>query len=213
MLDLEALRRREPHLLSGGQQQRVALAGVLAIPRRLLVLDEPTAMLDAQGRREVLEAVGRVREDGLTIVLVTQEMDEVTAAERVVALDRGAVVFDGRSDELFARLELVRRLRLGLPQAAALGVELVERGRLLRRLPLELETLSVEIEARGAGAGDQLWLPVADEPETPGEDEADADVACSQPTADAGRARRPEAHRRAPRGGHGGALPRRRLLV
>ena len=76
-LDLEMLRRREPHLLSGGQQQRVALAGVLAIPRRLLVLDEPTAMLDAQGRAEVLDAVARVRADGLSVVLVTQEMDEV----------------------------------------------------------------------------------------------------------------------------------------
>ncbi len=163
-LDLEMLRRREPHLLSGGQQQRVALAGVLAIPRSLLVLDEPTAMLDAQGRAEVLDAIARVREDGLSVVLVTQEMDELRLAERVVALEGGAVVFDGPPVELFRRLELVRRLRLGLPQAAALGVALVERGRAMRHLPLDGEELAVELEARGAGAGEQLWLPVAEEP-------------------------------------------------
>ena len=83
---LDALRTREPHLLSGGQRQRTALAGVLAVPRRVLVLDEPTAMLDPAGRDDVLAAVRGEAERGLTVVLVTQEMDEVLLADRVVAL-------------------------------------------------------------------------------------------------------------------------------
>jgi energy-coupling factor transport system ATP-binding protein len=87
---LRALRDREPHLLSGGQRQRTALAGVLAVPRRVLVLDEPTAMLDPAGRDEVLAAVRDEAERGLTIVLVTQEMDEVLLADRVVALAAGS---------------------------------------------------------------------------------------------------------------------------
>ena len=109
---LEELRHREPHLLSGGQKQRVALAGVLAIPRRVLVLDEPTAMLDPAGRDEILAAVGEAHRGGLTIVYVTQEMDEVLGAGTVVALEGGAAVFAG----IAARA--VRRRR---PRAAPLA--------------------------------------------------------------------------------------------
>ena len=93
--DLEDLRRREPHLLSGGQKQRTALAGVLAIPRRVLVLDEPTAMLDPAGRDDVLAAVDELRDEGLAVVYITQEMDEIVGADRVVALERGSEVYAG----------------------------------------------------------------------------------------------------------------------
>ena len=112
---LDELRLREPHLLSGGQRQRTALAGVLAVPRRVLVLDEPTAMLDPAGRDEVLAAVRREADDGLTVVLVTQEMDEVLLADRVVALAAGRTVFDGLPAALFADTGLLRELSLGLP--------------------------------------------------------------------------------------------------
>ena len=128
--DLEGLRSREPHLLSGGQRQRTALAGVLAIPRRVLVLDEPTAMLDPAGRDEVLAAVRREAGRGLTVVLVTQEMDEVLLADRVVALAAGRAVFAGRPADLFAEHDLLRELSLGLPPAAEVGLALVERGAL-----------------------------------------------------------------------------------
>jgi energy-coupling factor transport system ATP-binding protein len=121
---LETLRERAPHLLSGGQKQRTALAGVLAIPRRVLVLDEPTAMLDPGGRDEVLAAVRRVRAEGLATVYVTQEMDEVGLADRVVALERGAAVFEGTPRELFADMALVSRLQLGLPPAAEVALAL-----------------------------------------------------------------------------------------
>ena len=121
---LETLRERAPHLLSGGQKQRTALAGVLAIPRRVLVLDEPTAMLDPSGRAEVLAAVRRVRAEGLATVYVTQEMDEVGSADRVVALERGLAVFVGTPRTLFSDVALVSRLQLGLPPAAEVALAL-----------------------------------------------------------------------------------------
>jgi energy-coupling factor transport system ATP-binding protein len=138
---LEGLRRREPHLLSGGQKQRTALAGVIALPRRVLVLDEPTAMLDPAGRDEVLEAVRELRDEGLAIVYITQEMDETAGADRVIALERGTEAYAGDAAGLFAEVALVRRLGLGLPAAGELALALAERGRGLRGLPLTLEEL------------------------------------------------------------------------
>jgi energy-coupling factor transport system ATP-binding protein len=138
---LTDLKTREPHLLSGGQKQRTALAGVLAVPRRVLVLDEPTAMLDPAGRTEVLEAVRRLREGGLAVVYVTQEMDEVVGAGRVVALEAGAVVYAGSVAGLFGDGALVRRLGLGLPAAGELALALAAAGRELRPLPLTLDEM------------------------------------------------------------------------
>jgi energy-coupling factor transport system ATP-binding protein len=142
---LAELRTREPHLLSGGQKQRTALAGVLAVPRRVLVLDEPTAMLDPAGRAEVLDAVRGLRAEGLAVVYVTQEMDEVVGADRAVALDHGAVVYSGGVRGLFGEGELVRRLGLGLPAAGDLALELAARGRRLEPLPLTLDELVREL--------------------------------------------------------------------
>ncbi|MFA4964115.1 MAG: ATP-binding cassette domain-containing protein [Thermoleophilia bacterium] len=142
---LVSLRRREPHLLSGGQKQRTALAGVLAIPRRALVLDEPTAMLDPAGRREVLAAVDGLRAEGLAIVFITQEMDEVVGADRVIALERGTEVYAGPPQGLFDDVQLVRRLRLGLPASGELALALAARGRRLASLPLTLDDLLDEL--------------------------------------------------------------------
>ena len=137
---------------------------MLAIPRRVLVLDEPTAMLDADGRDEVLDAVRRLRAGGLTVVIVTQEMDEVGIADRVVALDARSVQLRWADcAELFARSDLVRRLRLGLPLAGEVALALAGRGRVAPRLPLTLDELATEYEAGGAGDGEQLWLQVGEE--------------------------------------------------
>ncbi len=138
---LAELRRREPHLLSGGQKQRTALAGVLAVPRKVLVLDEPTAMLDPAGRVEVLDAVAALRADGLAVVYVTQEMDEVVGADRVVALEKGSIVYAGDVAGLFADGELIRRLGLGLPAAGELALELAARDRDLGTVPLTMDEL------------------------------------------------------------------------
>lgn len=144
---LAELRRREPHLLSGGQKQRTALAGVLAIPRRALVLDEPTAMLDPAGREEVLTAVRGLRDEGLAVVYVTQEMDEVVGADRVVALEDGAVVYEGAVAGLFGDDALVARLGLGLPAAGELALALAAHGRHVRPLPLTTDQLLTALAA------------------------------------------------------------------
>jgi energy-coupling factor transport system ATP-binding protein len=141
--DLEELRHREPHLLSGGQKQRTALAGVLAIPRQVLVLDEPTAMLDPAGRADVVATVRREHAGGLTVIYVTQEMDEVLGADRVVALEAGRVAFAGRPRELFGRHDFVAGLGLGLPPAGAVAMALAQRGRVLRPFPLTLDELAL----------------------------------------------------------------------
>jgi energy-coupling factor transport system ATP-binding protein len=140
------LRRREPHLLSGGQKQRTALAGVLAVPRRILVLDEPTAMLDPAGRQDVLAAVRELHGEGLTVVYVTQEMDEVTDADRVVALEHGTHTYTGGVRDLFGDHDLVRRLGLGLPAAGELALALAERRVELAGPPLTLDELVAALE-------------------------------------------------------------------
>jgi energy-coupling factor transport system ATP-binding protein len=138
---LTELRRREPHLLSGGQKQRTALAGVLAVPRRVLILDEPTAMLDPAGRAEVLAAARDLRAEGLAVVYVTQEMDEVVGADRVLALEAGVVVYEGAVEGLFGDGELVWRLGLGLPAAGELALALAARGHAVTPLPLTADDL------------------------------------------------------------------------
>ena len=135
------LLERAPQSLSGGQKQRTALAGVLAVPRRVLVLDEPTSMLDPAGREDVLRAVRGLHAGGLTVVYVTQEMDEVAEATRVVALQAGRVAFDGPPAGLFSDVGLVDQLSLGLPVPAAVAAELAHRGRRLAGLPISLDDL------------------------------------------------------------------------
>lgn len=115
-LGLEPLRRSEPHLLSGGQKQRVAIASVLVMEPRYLVMDEPTAMLDPVGRQEVLRAVRSLWKDlGLAVLYVTHHMEEVLGADRVVAMGEGQVVLEGTPAEVFSRADEVRALGLDLP--------------------------------------------------------------------------------------------------
>ena len=114
-------RMHAPHLLSGGQKQRVAIAGVLAMGPEVLVLDEPTAMLDPRGRREVLAAVeGLCRGRGITVVLITHHMDEAARADRVLVMDAGRIAMDGTPREIFPRAEQLRALGLDVPETAAL---------------------------------------------------------------------------------------------
>ena len=114
-------RLHAPHLLSGGQKQRVAIAGVLAMGPEVLVLDEPTAMLDPRGRREVVGTVERLcREKGITVLLITHHMDEAVRADRVLIMDRGHIVMDGAPAEVFARADELRALSLTVPDTTAL---------------------------------------------------------------------------------------------
>lgn len=118
---MEKYRRRAPHLLSGGQKQRVAIAGILAMQPECIVLDEPTAMLDPEGRREVMDTIHRLnREKNITIVLITHYMEEVTYADRVVVLNEGCVVMDASPREVFSQEERLKELGLDVPQSTAL---------------------------------------------------------------------------------------------
>ena len=122
-------RMHAPHLLSGGQKQRVAIAGVLAMQPEVLVLDEPTAMLDPRGRREVLETVEALcRSDGITVVLITHHMDEAAHSDRVVVMERGRVVMDGSPREIFPHVDKLKSLRLTVPESTELAHELIAAG-------------------------------------------------------------------------------------
>ena len=118
-------RLHAPHLLSGGQKQRIAIAGVLAMEPRVIVLDEPTAMLDPQGRQEVISTVTRLcREKGLTVVLITHHMEECVGADRLVVMSNGKIVADGTPLEVFSQVELMDREGLSVPETTRLLYEL-----------------------------------------------------------------------------------------
>ena len=132
-------RLHAPHLLSGGQKQRVAIAGVLAMRPECIVLDEPTAMLDPIGRREVLETVERLRrEHGLTVVLITHHMDECVGADRLIVMSNGKIVLGGAPRAVFSRVEDMRAEGLAVPETTELLYRLNRHG---ARLPLTALTV------------------------------------------------------------------------
>ncbi|MCI2147543.1 MAG: energy-coupling factor transporter ATPase [Clostridiales bacterium] len=127
-VDMYDFRTKAPHLLSGGQKQRVAIAGVLAMEPRCIIFDEPTAMLDPQGREEVMSIIRKLHEDGKTVILITHFMDEAAQADRIVIMDDGRVLADGSPDEVFSDEETMRRIRLDVPLAVDMAQKLRERG-------------------------------------------------------------------------------------
>ena len=122
-------RKHSPNNLSGGQKQRVSIAGVLAMKPKCIVLDEPTAMLDPQGRREVLKAVHELNKlEGVTVILITHYMEEVTDADKVFVMDSGKVVMQGTPKQIFTLVDELKELRLDVPQPTLLAWELKKRG-------------------------------------------------------------------------------------
>lgn len=120
-VDMYEYREHAPHKLSGGQKQRIAIAGVIAMQPSVIVLDEPTAMLDPRGRQEVMDTILRLnREQGITIVLITHYMDEAIAANRVVVMDKGTILADGTPRQIFSQVELLKAHHLDVPQATEL---------------------------------------------------------------------------------------------
>ena len=126
---MEKYARSAPHMLSGGQKQRIAIAGMLAMEPEVLVLDEATAMLDPQGRREVLDIVGRLnRERGITVVMITQYMEEALSADRVIVMADGRLIAQGTPREVFSRGRELRANGLDLPPIAMLRDKLIDGG-------------------------------------------------------------------------------------
>ena len=123
------LREHAPHLLSGGQKQRVAIAGVIAMEPEIIVLDEPTAMLDPQGRQEVISTVTRLcREKGMTVVLITHHMDECIGADRLIVMSNGSIIADGTPGAVFSDVALMEREGLSVPETVRLMYELDSQG-------------------------------------------------------------------------------------
>lgn len=121
-------RKRPPHMLSGGQKQRIAIAGILALNSDCIILDEPTAMLDPSGRKEVMETLRKLKEKGKTIVLITHYMDEAVQADRVVIMDKGNIKLDGTPKEVFKNIEEIKKFGLDVPQVTELAQELSKEG-------------------------------------------------------------------------------------
>ncbi len=129
VVGMSEFRLHSPHQLSGGQKQRVAIAGMIAMRPRCVVLDEPTAMLDPVGRREVMQTVIKLnREENITIVLITHSMEEAILADRVIVMEEGRIVLTGTPREVFSQVEALTRLRLDVPEITSLANRLRSRG-------------------------------------------------------------------------------------
>ena len=154
LVDMYEHRMHAPHLLSGGQKQRIAIAGVIAMQPEIIVLDEPTAMLDPQGRHEVVHtALALCRGKGMTVVLITHHMDECIEADRLLILSGGRIAADGSPAEIFADLPLMEREGLSVPETARLLHDLRAAGLTLPEERLDTEGCAEQIAAALAGRG------------------------------------------------------------
>lgn len=140
IVEMEEYKRSEPHLLSGGQKQRVAIAGAIALHSSYLILDEPTAMLDPRGRKEVINIVKKLnREENITIIYITHLMEEAAESNRVIALNKGKIALVGNPEEVFTQIEVLKKLRLDVPQITELALRLNKRG-----IGISSHTLKIE---------------------------------------------------------------------
>ena len=143
-------REHAPYKLSGGQKQRVAIAGIVAMKPKCIVLDEPTAMLDPMGRKEVIHVLHELnKKEGVTIILITHYMEEVIDADRVYVMDAGKIVMSGTPKAVFSRVEELKKLRLDVPQVTELAFELKKSGIPLRDGILTREELVQELVKAG----------------------------------------------------------------
>ena len=131
-------KRKAPHMLSGGQKQRVAIAGVVAMRPRCIVFDEPTAMLDPRGRRDIMKIIHQLNQEGVTVILITHFMDEAVQADRVIIMNNGEILLDGTPAEVFREHDLIRSVNLELPMSVELAVNLRRRG---IRIPEDVVTV------------------------------------------------------------------------
>lgn len=122
-------KRHAPHLLSGGQKQRIAIAGILAMKPKCIIFDEPTAMLDPSGRKEVLDTIIDLNKNyGITVILITHYMDEAAKADRIVVMDKGKQILDGKPRDVFSNVEKMKSIGLDVPQVTELSYELQKAG-------------------------------------------------------------------------------------
>lgn len=143
---MTAYRKQSPNKLSGGQKQRVAIAGVMAMRPRCIILDEPTAMLDPNGRKEVIRTIRQLNQaEGITVLLITHYMEEAIDADRIIVMDDGKIVMDGKPKEIFSRVRELKTYGLDVPKATELAFELKEAGMPLSDGILSREELVKEL--------------------------------------------------------------------
>lgn len=146
-VDMYDYREHAPHKLSGGQKQRIAIAGIIAMQPKCIVLDEPTAMLDPRGRTEVMETIQKLnREKGITIILITHYMDEAVQAERVVVMDEGNILKEGTPFDIFSNVEFMKKHDLDVPQATELIYRLRSAGIPFDSIPLSTQDCIRELK-------------------------------------------------------------------
>ena len=127
-VNMGEFRNKAPHMLSGGQKQRVAIAGVVAMKPKCIIFDEPTAMLDPKGRKEVMDIIQELNGEGITVILITHFMEEAALADRVVIMDNGVIKLDGKPEEVFMHIDELRNINLDVPLAVELADRLRKRG-------------------------------------------------------------------------------------
>ncbi len=141
-VEMYEFRLSEPHKLSGGQKQRVAIAGIIAMKPECIVLDEPTAMLDPRGRREVMKTVKMLNEEfGITVVFITHYMDEAVKAKRVIVMDEGRIILDGSPREVFTHIDTLKKVGLDVPEATELAMLLNKEGIKIKNDVLDIDEL------------------------------------------------------------------------
>lgn len=127
-VNMGQFRKKAPHLLSGGQKQRIAIAGVVAMKPRCIIFDEPTAMLDPKGRKEIMAIIDELHREGITVVLITHFMEEAVRADRVIIMNEGSILLDGTPAEVFSHAELMKSVNLDVPPIVELADKLRENG-------------------------------------------------------------------------------------
>ena len=139
-------RLSEPHKLSGGQKQRVAIAGIIAMQPQCIVLDEPTSMLDPRGRKEVMDTVKMLNSEyGITVIIITHYMDEAAKANRVIVMEKGEIILDGKPREVFSHIDTLKKVGLDVPESTFLARELKNEGVDIKGNILTVDELLEEI--------------------------------------------------------------------
>lgn len=145
-VNMEAFKKNSPHLLSGGQKQRVAIAGILAMSPTYIILDEPTAMLDPSGRKEVMDTVLKLnKEQGKTIILITHYMDEAAMADRLIIMEEGSIILQGKPREVFSHVDEIKNIGLDVPQVTELAFDLKKQGFNIKNDVLTVEELVEQV--------------------------------------------------------------------
>ncbi len=140
VVDMYEYRRHAPHLLSGGQKQRIAIAGIIAMRPQCIVFDEPTAMLDPSGRKEVISTIKHLNKKyGITIILITHFMEEAVEADRIIVMEKGKIVMEGNPRTIFSKVEELKEIGLDVPQVTELAYELKKSG-----IPINEDLLTID---------------------------------------------------------------------